>query len=662
MPSLGSFSLALAALASAYAGLMVLWGAKDKKAEWVRSGERAVWAVGGLLTIASILLIYAFLSRDFRLEYVASYSSRDLPLAYTLSAFYAGQDGSLLFWVWALALFAVAVAHQNRRRNRVLMPWVVAILMGVTLFFLAVLLFLANPFRESDFPPADGRGLNPLLQNPGMFFHPPTLYLGYVGFTIPFAFAIAALITRRLDADWIRSTRRWTLFSWFFLTIGNLFGAWWAYSELGWGGYWMWDPVESASFMPWLTGTAFLHSVMIQEKKGMLKVWNMSLIIITFALSIFGTFLTRSGILSSVHSFAQSSVGPVFLGFLGLVLAASLSLLFSRMDGLRSANEMESLLSRESSFFFNNLLLVGAAFAVFWGTVFPLVSEAVRGVKITVGPPFYNRVTIPIFLALLLLTGICPLIAWRKASSKNFRKNFLLPAAIGIASIPVTFVLGVRDLYAFVSFTLSVFVASIISLEFYRGTRARAAISESGYARAFLSLVAKNKRRYGGYIIHLGLILIFVGVSGRAFTVEKKAFVNKGESMTIRDYTLTYEDFAWYRRGHMDVAEASLAVSQNGRSLGLLKPEKNFHRGTDQPTTEVAIRSTLKEDLYVVLGALDAKGAASFQVLLNPLVKWIWIGGGVLSLGTLVVMWPDRKIPSRPVQPRGRKAELVAHA
>ncbi|MBI2881555.1 MAG: heme lyase CcmF/NrfE family subunit [Candidatus Tectomicrobia bacterium] len=662
MPTLGSFSIALSLLVSVYAGVTVLWGAAKREAAWVRSGERAVWAVGGLLTVASILLIYAFWARDFRLAYVASYSSRDLPLPYTLSAFYAGQDGSLLFWVWMLSLFAWMVVHQNRRQNRVLMPWVVAVLMGVVLFFLAVLLFLANPFRVLSSPPADGQGLNPLLQNPGMFFHPPTLYLGYVGFTVPFAFAMAALITRRLDADWIRSTRRWTLFSWFFLAVGNLFGAQWAYLELGWGGYWMWDPVESASFMPWLTGTAYLHSVMIQEKKGMLKVWNMSLIIITFALSVFGTFLTRSGILSSVHSFAQSSVGPVFLSFLAVVLAASLTLLFSRMDGLRSVNEIESLLSRESSFLFNNLLLVGAAFAVFWGTVFPLVSEAVRGVKITVGPPFYNRVTIPIFLALLLLTGICPLIAWRKASSKNFRKNFLLPAAVGLAAAPGIFFLGVRDPYAFVSFTLSVFVAATIFLEFHRGTRARAATTESGYVRAFLSLVAKNKRRYGGYIIHIGLLLIFVGVSGRAFTVEKKAFLNKGESMTIRDYTLTYQDFAWYPKGHMDVAEARLAVFQGGAPLGLLKPERNFHRKTDQPTTEVAIRSTLKEDLYVILAALDPKGAATFQVLINPLVIWIWIGGGLLSAGTLIAMWPDRKTPARPARPRRRQAELVGHA
>jgi cytochrome c-type biogenesis protein CcmF len=614
-----------------------------------------------LLSIASAGLTYAFVTRDFNVEYVASYSSRDLPMFYTISAFWGGQKGSLLLWAWVLGLFATIVVLQNRRKNRELMPYVIGVIAVVLIFFEFILVFMSQPFERLSFFPPDGKGLNPLLQNPGMVFHPTTLYLGYVGFTIPFAFAIAALLTGKLGDHWIRTTRRWTIFSWFFLTWGNLFGAQWAYVELGWGGFWMWDPVESASFMPWLTGTAFLHSVMIQEKKNMLKVWNMFLIIITFGLTLFGTFLTRSGILSSVHTFSETSMGPVFLGFIGAVLIFSFGLLSNRMHLLRSKNELDSLISRESSFLLNNLLFVGAAFAVFWGTVFPLISEAVRGVKITVGPPFYNQVNVPIFLGLLALTGICPLIAWRKASARNLKRNFLRPATFGVLLGVILFALGIRQVYALISFTLSGFVVATIVYEFYRGTRARSEISGQGWLNSFRSLIARNRRRYGGYVIHFGVVLLFIGGTGKAFVKETKATLSKGESAQVGEYILTYRGKSTYPSRNRYVVAANLDITNNGKQLGTLTPQKRFYKTTEQPTTEVAIRSTLKEDLYVILASYDEQ-TASFKFLVNPLLTWLWIGGIVMTVGTLIAIWPDKERKRRSGARYVREKEVKSYA
>jgi cytochrome c-type biogenesis protein CcmF len=573
---------------------------------------------------------------------VASYSSRSTPLAYKVSALYGGQDGSLLFWAFMLACFLAVVVVQNRRRLRALMPLALAVGLSVALFFLLVLVFFANPFSRLPVPPADGRGLNPLLQNPGMFFHPPTLYIGYVGFTIPYAFAMAALLTARLDAAWIRATRRWTIFSWFFLMLGNMFGAWWAYRVLGWGGYWGWDPVENASFMPWLTGTAYLHSVMIQEKKGMLKVWNLVLIILTFALSIFGTFLTRSGVLSSVHTFAQSSLGPLFLAFLGLILAVSLALLIFRLPALRSASELESFLSRESSFLFNNLMLVGIAFTVFWGTVFPLIAEAVQGTKVTVGAPYYNQVMLPIGLVLLFITGVCPIIAWRRASWPNVRRNFLTPAGAAIAGSLLIWLLGLRHRLALLTLTLLVFVATTILLEFVRGARARRESSGEPFPRALLTLINRNRRRYGGYLVHLGLLLIVLAIAGEAFKVEQEAYLKPGETVTVGRYLLRYEGQAIREEGGTTAFGARMAVFNGGEPLGVLVPEKRFHPGSEQPHTQVAIYGTLREDLYLIPARIDREGAA-IRALVNPLMMWMWIGTWVIGGGTLIVMWPDAR-------------------
>ena len=641
----GFFSLILALFVCVYSLLAIAKGVRTKSLKWIKSSQNAVLAVCGLVSLAGVILIYSFVVNDFRLQYVAEHSSANLSLAYRLSAFWAGQAGSLLLWEWLLVVFAGILIIQNRRKNKELMPYVSATMMGISLFFLILLIFVSKPFQLLSFLPSDGRGLNPLLQNPGMVLHPPAVFLGYVGFSVPFAFAIAALMTRKLGNIWIISTRKWVLFSWLCLSVGNLLGAQWAYMELGWGGYWAWDPVENASLIPWLTATAYLHSVMIQERRGMLKVWNMVLIIITFALTIFGTFIVRSGILSSVHSFALSPLlGVFFLTFIGLILILSFTLLLSRRNLLKGENELDSLLSRESTFLFNNLILVGAAFAIFWGTIFPLISEAVRGTKITVGPPFYNQIMIPIGLALLLLTAICPLISWRKASGKNLRRNFLYPLIISVIGGVVILRWTIQHPYALISFVLAIFVAATIIIEFARGTKARKEMTKEGYLKSFFSLITRNKRRYGGYIIHIGMVCLFVGITGSsAFKVEKLETIRKGESFTIKDYQLELVGVDSYPTQNKYITSATIAVHREGKKIGTLRPEKNFYPSQEQSFTEVALRSTLKEDLYVILTQYSQDGSATFKVVVSPLIMWMWLGGVVLVAGTILAMWPGRR-------------------
>ncbi|MBI4594851.1 MAG: heme lyase CcmF/NrfE family subunit [Candidatus Tectomicrobia bacterium] len=659
MSDLGYFSLLTAFIISIYVSIVPVIGTKKQKEELILSAEKGTEALFFLVSVASFALLYLFLIRDFQNEYVANYSNRTLSVLYTIAAFWAGQKGSLLLWSWVLALCTVIVVWQNKNKNRELMPYVISILNIIQFFFLLLMVMVTDPFERLAYMPPDGKGLNPMLQNPGMIYHPLTLYLGYVGFAVPFAFAMAALITRQLGDIWIKSTRRWTIFAWFFLTLGNLFGAQWAYVELGWGGYWAWDPVENASFMPWLVGTAFLHSVMIQEKKDMLKVWNMALIVITFLLTIFGTFITRSGLISSVHSFGQSNLGPLFLGFLFLGLLFSAGLILSRLDMLKSKNELDSFISRESSFLFNNLILIGAAFATFWGTIFPMISEAVRGIKITVGPPFFNQVNVPIALALMFLTGICPLIAWRKASFSNLKKNFLIPFVVALVGLITFLALGMRHVYAVLSFFFIIFVLSTVVMEFYRGGRARKEMTGENPVKATLNLTWRNKRRYGGYIVHVGIMLMFIGFTGSsAFNVESMATLKPGESMNVKNYVIRYEGLSDAPSAHKHSVWANLRISNSGQDLGFLRPEKNFFKGQEQPTSEVAIRTTLKEDLYTILAGYDKDGTATLKVLVNPLVMWIWIGGGVLTIGAIIAMWPDRREKKR-IAARYTKEELI---
>ena len=657
MNDVGAFALGLALLVVAYTAVAALAGSWRSRPSLVASAQNGILVSFGLLTLAAAMLVRAFAGRDFSLQAVAHYTSHDLPMFYAISAFWAGQSGSLLLWAWLLALFAAVVVLQNRRRHRALMPAVVGVLAGIQLFFLVLLVFLSSPFERLPFTPADGQGLNPMLQNPGMIFHPPLLYVGYVGFSVPFAFALAALLARQLDESWLRTTRRWTLLSWLGLSLGNLLGAQWAYVELGWGGYWAWDPVENASFMPWLTGTAFLHSVMIQEKRGMLKVWNVVLIVLTFALTIFGTFITRSGIIASVHSFGVSSLGPVFLIFLAAIVGISVWLIVSRREMLRSRHQLEAFLSREASFLFNNLLLVGIAFATFWGTMFPLISEALTGNKMTVGPPFFNEVNVPIGLALLALTGVCPLLAWRRSTAANLKRNFLLPGGIGLLAGVALLLAGVDQGYALLALSLAAFVLATILLEFLHGARVRRRVAGEHSLQALAGLVRRNRRRYGGYIVHAGVVLICAGFAGSAFNQQIQARLEPGESAEAGDYTLTYEGPMRSQERHKTVTAADLTVSRAGASLGRLRPEKAFYPKHDQPVSEVAIRSGFWEDLYVVLGSVDEEDTAFLQIFINPLVGWIWAGGWIMVLGTVVAIWPERprRRPAPTAGPR-RKA------
>ena len=644
MADIGYIALVLALVVAVYSAIAFVVGARKKHPELLASARNGVLVVFGLISTSVGVLLYALINHNFQIEYVANYTSSDMSLPYLISALWAGNDGSLLFWAWLLSLLAVIVVLRRRGTGRELIPYASMVLLATQAFFLILLLFVSNPFHELAFAPAEGMGLNPLLENPMMIIHPPILLAGYVGFTIPFAFAIAALMMGRLSDEWLIKIRKWTLAAWLFLGVGNIIGAWWAYVELGWGGYWVWDPVENAGFMPWLVATAFLHSIMMQRRRGMLKVWNMILIIFTFSLAIFGTFLTRSGILSSVHTFGESALGPFFLSFLGLILVGSLGLLFYRRHQLKSEAEMESLVSRESTFLLNNLLLVGAAFAIFLGTVFPLISEAVRGVEISVGAPFFNQVNGPIFLAIIFLAGICTLIGWRRASARNLMRNFLWPLVAAMVLAIVLFATGIRDAMALVAYPLSFFVLLTILSEWFRGARARRQIKSENYLKAFLNLIWSNKPRYGGYIVHMGIVILAVGIVGSsAYSVEQEATLMPGESMTIESYSLTYENTDYYTTPSREIVTATLSVSKDGKPLGNLTPEKYFHFSYQQPVTEVAIRSTLAEDLYVILVSWDESGATAFKVLVNPLINLIWIGAGVVVLGGIIAFWPERR-------------------
>jgi cytochrome c-type biogenesis protein CcmF len=642
MTEIGYYTILIALFLSGYCGLASIIGIKNRRAEVIASAENAAMAVFVFLTLSATAMIYALITKNFQIEYVARYTSRSLSLLYTLTAFYAGQEGSLLFWSWILSMFTAVVIFQNKNKNRELMPHALLVLTTVIFFFLFLMIFATNPFKTLDYKPLDGQGLNPLLQNPGMIFHPPALLIGYVGFTVPFAFALAALITGNLDSTWIKTTRKWTLTSWAFLTAGNLLGMEWAYVELGWGGYWAWDPVENASFMPWILATAYLHSVMIQEKRDMLKVWNIVLIIFTFLMTIFGTFITRSGLIASVHSFGESTLGWFFLFFLLLALIGSLSLLFFRLPHLKSKNQLDSLFSRESSFLINNLLFVGIAFTVLWGTLFPIISEAVRGIKITVGPPFYNAVVTPVGLALLLLTGICPIIAWRKTTLKKFVGKLRLPLIVSSFAAAGLYLYGIRSVHAFIAFIFCIFVAINLFMEFYTGTRTRHAVFAENYPKAFWNLVIKNKRRYGGHIVHFGVVLIFMAFAGSVFNMEKQVSLKKGESFKIKNYTLRFDALSKYPTASKQKVVATLTVLNDEHQVGIVSPEKNLYRGQNQPTTEVAIHTNFKEDLYVILAGYD-QDLATFKVLVNPLVVWLWIGGGIMVLGTIVIVLPDRR-------------------
>jgi cytochrome c-type biogenesis protein CcmF len=651
---LGSLLLMVALGVAVYGIGAAALGAHLGRWEFVASAYRAVLWLFGLLTVAALLLVAALISYDFSIAYVARNTLRGTPLYYRVTALWGSLEGSLLLWAWLLSLFSAAVVFSQRHKLRELMPYAVAVLLTVSAFFLFIMVVPANPFRPQFPVPADGRGLNPLLLTTSMIFHPVFLYLGFVGFTIPFAFAIGALISGRFGEEWIVAARRWTIMAWYFLTVGILIGGWWAYTTLGWGGYWAWDPVENASFMPWLMGTAFLHSVMIQEYRKMLKTWNLSLIILTFAMTMFGTFLTRSGIISSVHAFSNSTLGTYFLMFIGLVLLFSFAALVYRLDELRGQAELDAMLSRETTFLANNVILVVITFTIFLGTLFPVLAEAVRGVKVSVGAPFFNKVTVPLAYALLILMGVGPLIAWRRASWDNLKRNFTYPT-LGAVVVVAVALWWTHNPYALISFGVCAFVTGTIAFEFYKGVHARRQLAPgTSVPQALWTLFTRNRRRYGGFVVHFGVVVTIIGITVSSnFAVEKEVRLARGEVVHVGDYDLRYDGSRAYNEVYREVVWTDFAVMRNGRQITTLAAGKSFHPNEQQPIAQVGIRSTPWEDLYITLGGVEPDGsAATAKVMVNPMVMWIWLGGLIITFGALITMIPSR----------GRKASIMQTA
>src|SRR6266498_485796 len=646
MPDLGRAALVTSFLLLVYAlvaGSFAAWSGRRRLAA---SAQNALLAAFGATAVASAVLLSALARHDFSFQYVAEHTSRELPLGYTLTAFWGGQEGSLLLWLLVLGGYSVTAVLTARRAGREVLAWVVPTLGLVGTFFALLLVFVSSPFATQA-AAADGAGLNPSLQNPYMAIHPPMLYLGYVGLTVPFAFAMGALLARRTDERWIVATRRWTLAAWAFLGVGQLLGAHWAYVEIGWGGYYAWDPVENAALMPWLAATAFLHSVMIQEKRGMLKVWNVLLVVLAFCLSLFGTFLTRSGIFQSIHSFTQSSIGPWFLGFICLITAGSLTLVFARLPLLRAKTRLESLVSREATFLYNNLLLVALALTILWGVVYPLLSEAMTGEAASVSKPYYNFFLHSFGLPLLLLIGIGPLVAWRRASLRALGRTFLWPLAAAINADIALLALGTKSSHInAIAYTFSIFILASIVLEFARGTSARKALGGNGWLEAFASLVARNRRRYGGYVVHAAVVLLAIGVAGSsAYESVREGRLRPGESMTVAGNRLVFRGYETRLESNHRAIRALVDVYRGDKYLGRYKPGKNEYFAEDQISNEVSIRHDplTGGDLFLIADQVNTDGSIDLKALQKPLVNLIWLAGLVFVGGALIALWPDAR-------------------
>ncbi len=660
---LGFGILVITLVVTIYASVAAIVGVSTKDQRWIDSARYASLITFGLITLAAGCIIYLIVTGHYEVSYVYAVSSSSMPFYLKLTALWGGQSGSLIFWSWLMSAFTSAVMLRNWTRDREFLPWVIVVTMVTLTFFLSMSIFFENPFTrfwatpsgeriEAMFPPAgsdllmpqDGRGLNPLLRHPGMIIHPPMLYLGFVAFVIPFAFAIAALITGRTDDRWIRLTRRWTLVAWLFLTIGLVLGMRWAYDVLGWGGYWGWDPVEVAALMPWLTGTALLHSVMIQEKRGMFKQWNMFLIILTYDWVIVGTFLTRSGVLSSVHAFAQSAIGPLFFAFISLTLIVSIWLLVYRWKDLRSEGQLHSLLSRETLFLVNNLLFLGIFIECNFGVFFPLLSELVTGQKVTFGPAWYIRATGPLWGGLLLLMGIAPLSAWQISTGKTLGRAIWKPFIPSVLAVVAAFVLGVKQPGALFAFWLVALVISVTLYEYWRGIRARSRSTGDNFFELIWRLTARNRRRYGGYIIHLGVVLMGIGVIGiNAFQTQTQGALTPGQSLDLAGYSVTYKSLAEFDTADgKNVARAVMEVSKGGKVLQELYPRRDYYYDAQQPMTIPGVRSTMEDDVYIILVDWQpiSTRLATFKVYHNPLVNWLWLGSLVLIFGSIVAVWP----------------------
>jgi len=644
IPEAGTGALLVALVLALYGAVAAAVGGRRGRPALVESAQHAALGVFALLTAAVLLLIYAFLTFDFSVRYVANNTNLGTPFYYRITALWGALEGSIVLWAWLVSIYTLIVILRHRTSARQLYPWVLTVMLTVVAFFLVVMTIPAPVFARMMPVPADGRGLNPLLEDSGMITHPVALYLGFTGFTVPFAFAVAALVTGRVGDFWITTTRRWTIVAWYFLSLGLLIGGWWSYHVLGWGGYWAWDPVENAAFMPWLTGTALLHSVMIQERRRMLRLWNLALVMLTFSLTLFGTFLTRSGVIASVHAFTQGSIGVFFLSFLALVVLVGLGLLAWRWDTLGAQGELDSVVSRESAFLLNNVLLVAATFTVFFGTVFPLLSEAVRDVKVSVGAPFFNQVNVPLFLSLIFLMGVGPLIAWRRASLENLRRNFLWPIVIGVTAAALFRLLGVRSILAVVTLALTVFVASTIGVDLVRATRARRAMGERALP-ALGGLLLRHNRRYGGFVVHLAILVVAVGVTGsQAWSVHTEVTLKRGEQTELGGYRIRFDGLRESQESNHGKVTGTFTVV-NGRAAGaVLEPAKKFYPQEQSPIAYVDYRLGLVDDIYLVLGDFARDGtSATVKFQVNRMVSWIWIGGLVLTLGTVLAVLPERR-------------------
>ena len=646
MAALGTFTLLATFIAAAYAIAASVAGARRRSQKLVESGIGAFYLTAALMTVASCLIVHAFVTGDFTIKYVQHYSDSAQPLAYKIASYWGGLDGSIMFWVFLLSVFGTVAVATNRERHRELIPYVVATIAATEMFFIFIMVVHNNPFSTFLLtPPAEGRGLNPLLQNFYMAIHPPSLYTGFVAMTIPYAFGIAALATGHLDDSWLRAVRRWTMVGWLFLTFGLTLGMLWAYEELGWGGFWGWDPVENAGLLPWFTATAFLHSVMVQERRGMLRVWNVTLVIVTFFLTIFGTFMTRSGVVQSVHAFGEDRwLAGLFTIFMVAILVFSFGLVIYRLPLLKSRHELDSWASREAAFLANNWILLFSAFFVLFATMFPTLSESVTGERLTVGPPFFNTWMLPIGLILLLLTGIAPLMAWRKSTIRNLFEQVTWPAAAAVVTAAAVYALGIRVWASLMCFALCAFVGVTILQEFVRGANVRKGATGTDIFTAMVGLVARSRRRYGGYTVHLGIVLMFLGFAGQGYKQDEQLLLKPGQQTTVAGYTILHNALTVTSDQQKQMITGDVTVMRGGKTIGQMYPAKwFFDRHESQPTTEVAIRRTPGEDLYIVLAGYDVSTqTATYAITINPLVDWIWFGFGVLALGTFIALLPER--------------------
>ena len=643
MADLGYITLLLALALASYSVMGSLVGVSRGAPQLVRSALNATYLAPIALGLSTAGLVGAFVSKDFQVQYVAEHSNRAMDPQYIWVAFYAGNEGSILFIAFALAVLAAVAVFFSPKALQPSLPYVNAVLMLVLVFFVAVMVFLANPFARLDFPPLDGRGINPLLTHPGMFIHPPMLMTGLISFTVPFAIAMGAMLSGRTGDEWVDAGRAWGILSWALLGIGLLLGAWWAYTILGWGGYWAWDPVENAGFMPWIVATAFIHSIMVQKRRGMFRMWNLALLIIAFGFAQFGMFINRGGPVPSVHSFGASTLGWIFLMFMGVTMLISFAIFFWRYNSLKSAQTLESALSREGAFLVNNLLFLGVAFVTLWGVVYPLISELFQGETITVGQPFYNQVNGPIFLALIFLMGVAPFLPWRRASWRTVRQALLAPVAVAVLVVALLLALGVRNPFAVTAFGLCSFVTAGIVREWARGAISRHGRGES-YPIAFARLIAGNRPRYGGYVVHLAVVLLALGVAGSSFYgIQRDVALSPGETTEVGEYSIKYIGSSAVDRVDRVEARTEVHVFRGDSFLGAFYPKRDFYPSFNMASTQAAIRSTPVEDLYIIPGEILDDGRALFRIFVNPLVMWMWVAGPLLILGVLVALWPQRE-------------------